>query len=84
MRKPNPIPHRILKRALFALLLSAPVVSAACPDCPVGRTARQQVLEQGFSTNLAIALAPFLFIAAVSLAAERIGKPRLPPQKPQT
>lgn len=84
MNQRKPISPRLLARTALILSLFAPAVSAACPDCPVGRTARQQVLEQGFSQNLAIAIAPFLFITAVSLAAERIGKPRWTPRNPQT
>jgi hypothetical protein len=46
----------------------------ACPSCPIGRLARQQVCEQGFTQNLVFSVAPFLVIGAAALWAERIGK----------
>jgi len=51
-------------------------LGGACPDCPVGRAARQQVAEDGLAANLLIAMAPFVIIGLVSLWAERLGKTR--------
>jgi hypothetical protein len=48
--------------------------SWACPSCPVGRTARQQVWDQGFAQNLLIAVVPFVLVGFACLWAERIGK----------
>jgi hypothetical protein len=42
----------------------------------VGRTARQQVLDQEFGTNLVVALAPFLLVGLVARWAERRIDPR--------
>ncbi|MCW5833617.1 MAG: hypothetical protein KIS78_14540 [Labilithrix sp.] len=61
-----------LASAPHLLIASA---SSACPSCPVGRAARQDVFDQDFGTNLMIALFPFLVIGLVSRAAERIGRP---------
>ncbi len=62
--------------ASVALLiaLGTPATAWACPECPIGETARQQVLAQDFAQNLLIALAPFLLIAATCVWAEGIGK----------
>ncbi|HKU43298.1 MAG TPA: hypothetical protein VJR89_34290 [Polyangiales bacterium] len=46
----------------------------ACPSCPIGRAARQQVCEQAFVQNLLFALAPFAVVAVAAVWAERIGK----------
>ena len=43
----------------------------ACPSCPVGQTARQQVFDQDFGSNLMIALVPFLLVGLVARWAER-------------
>lgn len=67
-------------RASVALLI-APAAARACPECPIGETARQQVLAQDFAQNLLIALAPFLLIAATCVWAEGIGKPARPPER---
>lgn len=58
--------------ALTSLLVST--AAFACPSCPVGVTARQQVLDGNFGTNLMIALAPFLLVGFVARQAERIGR----------
>lgn len=42
-----------------------------CPSCPVGITARQQVLDQDFGQNLVIAVVPFLLVGLVARWAER-------------
>lgn len=66
------------KRSVVGIAVGAAswVASAsagACPSCPVGQTARQQVLEQDFGTNLLIAVIPFLLVALFARWAERIG-----------
>lgn len=63
-----------LLAAFFAAAASVLVVdaSSACPSCPIGRTARQRVIDDDFGTNLAIALAPFLLIGLAARRAERI------------
>ena len=70
--------HRMRSRWLTtAAALSSTLVTGttwACPSCPVGRTARQQVWEQGFAHNLLIAIAPFILVGLACLWAERIGK----------
>lgn len=60
----------------FLAALTAAWTAFACPNCPVGRAARQQVCDDGLATNLVIALAPFLLVGMVSVWAERIGRPR--------
>lgn len=70
---PRRIP--VFLAALVATLTTA-WASWACPNCAVGRVARQQVWEEGLATNLVIALAPFVIVGMVSLWAERIGKAR--------
>jgi hypothetical protein len=47
----------------------------ACPDCDIGRVARTQFWNDNFGTNLAVALAPFVVIAIVTLWADRLGRP---------
>jgi hypothetical protein len=59
---------------IAALVLFIPAMAWACPACPIGETAREQVLADGFAQNLLIALAPFLVIAATCAWAEGIGK----------
>jgi hypothetical protein len=46
-------------------------LAAACPSCPVGRAAREQVCEDGFSMRLLAVILPFLVMGAVSLWVER-------------
>jgi hypothetical protein len=46
-------------------------LAAACPSCPVGRAARQQVCEDGFSLRLLAVVLPFLVMGAVSVWVER-------------
>lgn len=58
----------------FVATLTAAWTAWACPNCPVGRAARQQVCEDGLATNLLTALVPFLIVGMVSVWAERIGK----------
>ena len=60
--------------ASFVAMLATAWTSWACPNCPVGRAARQQAWEDGLATNLLIALVPFVLVGMVSLWAERIGK----------
>ena len=64
----------VAQLAAFLVTLTRSWTSLACPSCPVGRTARQQVCGEGFTTNLMIAIAPFVVIAMVCPWAERIGK----------
>lgn len=56
-----------------ATTFSATTVAYACPSCPVGRTARQQVFDQDFGTNLLIAFVPFLLVGLVARWAEGLG-----------
>ncbi len=62
--------------ASFIATLTAAWTSWACPNCSVGRVARQQVLGEGLAMNLLIALVPFIIVGIVSLWAEQIGKAR--------
>jgi hypothetical protein len=62
--------------ASFLATFTAAGAALACPNCPVGRAARQQVCDDGLAQNLAIALVPFLLVGMVSAWAERIGKAR--------
>jgi hypothetical protein len=61
--------------SLVAILTTAGA-TWACPNCPAGQAARQQVCDDGLATNLITALVPFLIVGMVSLWAERIGKAR--------
>lgn len=68
-------------RALVAVVLSAfvllaPALAFACPDCLIGQLARAEVFAQGFARNLAMALLPFAFVAAIAVFAEQIGRAR--------
>jgi hypothetical protein len=60
--------------SLVAMSLVAGGDAWACPSCPVGRAARQQLLDDDFGRNLVIALAPFLVVGLVARWAERIGR----------
>ena len=74
--------RRTRRIAATAAVWSCAIVAAlttasagwACPNCPLGRAARQQVCDDGLAQNLAIALVPFLLVGLVSAWAERIGK----------
>jgi hypothetical protein len=63
-----------LRASVVLIWTYAPAVVWACPECPIGKTAREQVLAHDFAQNLLIALAPFLLIAATCVWAEGIGK----------
>jgi hypothetical protein len=39
--------------------------ASACPNCPVGKLARQQVCESGFGIHLLSVLLPFVAIGLV-------------------
>jgi hypothetical protein len=43
----------------------------ACPNCPVGRAARQQVCEDAFWLRLSAVLLPFIVMSAISIWVER-------------
>jgi hypothetical protein len=58
----------------FIATLTATLTAWACPDCQVGRAARQLVWDDGIAMNLMVALVPFVLVAMVSLWAERIGR----------
>ena len=64
----------ILRTTSFFAVVAYASLGAACPSCPVGREAREQVFNQQFGTNLLIAAAPFVVVGLVSLWAERVGK----------
>ena len=59
--------------AVTAALLSSAEAHAG-PDCEVGRRARASVFDQDFGRNLAVAVAPFAVIAALSGAVYRLGR----------
>lgn len=61
--------------------LAASSAAGACPGCPVGREARQQVYEQHFARNLLVALLPFAMVGLASLCAERVGQNRKSTQR---
>lgn len=63
-----------LATGLVGVLTLQAAVARACPDCAVGRAARRRVWLDDFALNLAVALLPFLVVAAVSLWADRIGR----------
>jgi hypothetical protein len=77
------VPRTLWRRASTALAVFGATLSGAtawaCPSCPVGRLARQQVCDQGFTHNLVIAIVPFALIGIASIWAERIGKNPAPP-----
>jgi hypothetical protein len=73
VNKPRWLRPRTGIAALGATLVS-PVSSWACPSCPIGQLARQQVCELGLAQNLLIAVVPFVLIGAAAAWAERIGK----------
>lgn len=76
-RKPRVGRLRILTAGLVlmgALAVAAP--ASACPDCAVGQQARSEVWNEHFGPNLFVALLPFLFIGAICVRAEGIGRPR--------
>jgi hypothetical protein len=62
----------------FVATLTITLTTWACPDCQVGRAARQQVWEDSLAMNLIIALVPFVLVAMVSLWADRIGRVERP------
>jgi len=68
-----------MRRAFLGVMasvvsLTCATAAWACPDCPVGRAARQQALGDGLATRLLIALLPFAFVGLASFWAERIGR----------
>lgn len=50
----------------------------ACPDCAAGIQARSALWSDDFGRNLAAGILPFLVVAAVSMYATTIGRPRPP------
>jgi len=46
-------------------------VAWACPSCPVGRAAREQVCEDDFVLRMLAVVLPFIVMGAVSVWAER-------------
>jgi hypothetical protein len=60
----------------FIATLTTTLTAWACPDCEVGRAARQLAWEDSVAANLMIAVVPFALVAMVSLWAERIGRAR--------
>jgi hypothetical protein len=68
--------RKLVWMASFLATLTAAWTAWACPRCAVGITARQQVWDDGFATNLVVALVPFVLVAMVSVWAERIGRAR--------
>jgi len=51
-------------------------VAWACPSCPVGRAAREQVCEDDFVLRLIAVVLPFIVMGAVSVCVERASRPR--------
>jgi hypothetical protein len=60
--------------AAFCATVARAPTGWACPNCPLGKTARQQVCDQAFMQNLLLAFIPFAAVIVVALWAERIGK----------
>jgi hypothetical protein len=60
-----------LRITLLALLVSQASVALACPSCPIGRAARQQVCSDGFATKLWAVVLPFLVIGVLTAWVER-------------
>ena len=56
------------------LSLAAP--AAACPNCAVGRQARNEVWSDDFGRNMVVALLPFIVIGAICVRADRVGRAR--------
>jgi hypothetical protein len=57
------------------LFLSGAGTARACPDCVIGRVARELVWTDNFAFNLAAAITPFAMVAATCIWADRIGGP---------
>jgi hypothetical protein len=60
----------------FMLVWMQPAQARACPDCTIGRVARNLVWHDDFAFNLLVAAAPFTLVIAASVWAERLGRPR--------
>jgi hypothetical protein len=60
--------------ATVAAALAAAAPALACPSCPEGQKARSEVWSDGFATNLAVAVLPFVVIGAVAAGADGIGR----------
>lgn len=58
---------------MLSLFLSR-VVAGVCPSCPVGETARQQVIDDGFGMHLLVAVLPFLLVGLASRWAYGMGR----------
>jgi len=67
------MPRTIVSAAIVAGLNSLTSPCWACPSCPIGVTAREQVWSSGFAQQLAIVLAPFLLLSALCVAVESVG-----------
>lgn len=76
IRLETPVRAALVSAVAFLALFIRTSVAWSCPGCPAGRAAREQVYGDGFATNLAVALAPFIVIGVVSLWADRIGRAR--------
>jgi hypothetical protein len=62
---------------LLAVASLLPTTTAwACPSCPVGKLARQQVCESGFGVNMLSVLLPFVAIGLVCMWVEQRGRQR--------
>jgi hypothetical protein len=59
-----------------SLLLTSSAPIGACPGCPVGRSAREQVFQDGFAMNLLVAILPFAVVGLVCMWVERPGRVR--------
>jgi hypothetical protein len=82
--KRRPLRSRpLIAAALLATIWHVVATDAvACPGCPVGQEARQQVLADGhLGENLVMTGLPFLVVALVSRRASQSGR-RREPRKP--
>jgi hypothetical protein len=64
----------IASASLF--VLSSPRPARACPRCATGQEVRREVWRDGFFDHAAMAVLPFLIIAAISLRLHAIGRQR--------
>lgn len=51
-------------------------IAWACPSCPVGRAAREQVCEDSFVLRFLAVVLPFIVMGLVSVGAERFMRQR--------
>ena len=77
LRKDKGVPlalRRFVAIGFLTLVQSTP--AAACPSCEIGKRARALVFIDGAFLHLVAVVLPFVVIAAVSLWADGLGRPR--------